>query len=465
MTHNNERMLFIILICFIVSIASSLFGFYTGVINGTWGGLELAFNSHYTGLSVNVASMLVSCAIGAFFAGHLADVYGRRSILLIIALLFMVSAWGSGISDTQEAFILYRSLGGLGAGAASVIVPMYIAEVAPARYRGSLGAILQVAVIIGLLVAFASNYVLVNVAGGVNQVFWFEYAAWRWMFWVELLPSFIFLVGLLFIPESPRYLVLHGQHQKAITVLTRLYGRFIGEAMYLEISLTLSEAHLPRFSDLKDQTTGRMKKVVWVGLGLAVFQQITGINIYYYYGVIFWQAVGFSETDGLLFNIILAVISLVACLFTLIFIDRWGRKIFLLVGSVGMTVSLAVLLFVFFQKESGIPKAFLLEHTDWIIIIATNAYVFFFSLSWGPVMWVLLGEMFPHQIRGSALAICGMALWSANLLTVTLFIVLLTFWGLMNAYILYTLMALLSIIFVYKYVYETKGKKLESMES
>lgn len=463
MTHNNERILFIILISFIAAIGSFLFGFYTGVINGTLGGLELAFNSKYMGLSFNVASMLVGCAIGAFFAGHLADIYGRRSTLLVIALLFIVSSWGSGIAPTSYIFIAFRLLGGVGVGAASVIVPMYIAEIAPARYRGSLGAIQQVSVIIGLFVAFLSNYILVNLAGGSSHIFWFEYEVWRWMFWVELIPSFTFFFGLLFIPESPRYLVLRGRHKKAVKVLTRLYGGFIGEAKYLEISLTLSEAHLPRFSDLRDQTTGKVNKVVWIGLGLAFFQQVTGINVIFYYGVIFWKTAGFTELDALLINVIIGFTCLIACLFTLLFIDKWGRRIFLLIGSICMTASLAVMVYVFSQVPIGRTGTLDLGHLDTTVLIAANAYVFFFSLSWGPVMWVLLGEIFPNQIRGSALAVCGVALWSANLVTVMTFPLILGTLGLTSAYVLYTVMAFLSIIFVYKYVYETKGKELESM--
>ncbi|WP_298769378.1 sugar porter family MFS transporter [uncultured Shewanella sp.] len=463
MSHSNEKVFFITFICFIAAIGSFLFGFYTGVINGTLGGLASAFDSHYMGLSVNVASMLIGCAIGAFFAGHLADLFGRRIILIVISILFIVSSLGAGFATTSSWFIAFRILGGMGVGAASVIVPMYIAEVAPARYRGSLGAIQQVAVILGLFIAFMSNYVLVNVAGGVSHPFWFEYETWRWMFWMELIPSFVFLLGLLLIPETPRYLVLSGQHQKAVAVLTRLYGQFIGEARYIEISLTLSESHLPRFSDLKNKQTGKLYKVVWIGLGLALFQQLTGINVIFYYGVVFWKAAGFSELDALLINVIVGGICLVASIFTLLLIDKVGRKIFLMMGSIGMTASLAVMVGVFYHTSKALSGVLILGDLDWVVLIAANAYVFFFSLSWGPVMWVLLGEMFPNPIRGSALAVTGVALWIANLLTVMTFPIILSQSGLMIAYGIYGGMALLSILFVYQYVYETKGKELEAM--
>ncbi|WP_299494217.1 sugar porter family MFS transporter [uncultured Shewanella sp.] len=464
MSHNNEKIFFITMISFIAAIGSFLFGFYTGVINGSLGGLALAFDSHFMGLSINVASLLVGCAIGAFFAGHLADLYGRRTLLIFISILFVLSSWGTGFATTSSWFIAFRLLGGIGVGAASVIVPMYIAEVAPARYRGSLGVIQQIAVILGLFLAFVSNYILVKIAGGASHKFWFGFEVWRWMFWMELLPAFIFLLGLLFIPETPRYLVLSGQHQKAIAVLTKLYGQFIGEAMYLEISLTLSESHMPRFSDLKDKQTGKLYKVVWIGLGLAIFQQITGINVIFYYGVLFWKNAGFTELDALLINIIVGLTCLIACVFTLFFIDKWGRKVFLLIGSIGMTVSLVAMGTTFYFTSKEPSDLFTLEALNWIILIAVNAYVFFFSLSWGPVMWVLLGEMFPNPIRGSALAVTGVALWSSNLLTVMTFPIILSQLGLITAYGLYSGIALLSIIFVYKYIYETKGKELEAMQ-
>lgn len=220
----ENRIFFIIFISIVATIGGFLFGFDSGVINGTVDGLQKAFNSNSVGTGFNVASMLLGCAIGAFFAGRLADLYGRRSLLIVSSILFLVSAWGSGIADNSIEFIVYRMLGGLAVGAASVMAPAYISEIAPASYRGMLTTIQQVAIISGLFVAFVSNYSLANLAGASTEKFWLDYEAWRWMFWIEIGPAALFFVMLLFIPESPRFLVVRGHDDSARNVLTKLYG-------------------------------------------------------------------------------------------------------------------------------------------------------------------------------------------------------------------------------------------------
>ncbi|MFT6992801.1 MAG: sugar porter (SP) family MFS transporter [Paraglaciecola sp.] len=459
----KENIFFIIIISTVATIGGFLFGFDSGVINGTVDGLTKAFESESIGQGFNVASMLLGCAVGAFAAGTLADLIGRKSLLIIAALFFVVSAWGSGIAATSGEFIFYRIIGGLAVGAASVMAPAYISEIAPPRMRGRLATIQQIAIIFGLFCAFISNYLLANAAGGSTEVFWLGFQTWRWMFWIELIPAVIFFLSLLAIPESPRFLVMKGKRQKALDILTKLYGTHQANNTLSEIEQCMAtEGHQPKLSDLV--SGGKVRTIVWVGIGLAMFQQLVGINVVFYYGAVLWQAVGFSESDSLMINVIVGAVSIVACVITISLIDKLGRRPFLIIGSIGMSVALLTLVWVFANAGVAENGNLMLGENGTLALIAANAYVFFFNLSWGPVMWVMLGEMFPNQIRGSGLAVAGFAQWIANFAITMTFPIMLTTIGLASAYGFYALCALLSVIFVIKMVKETKGKTLESMQ-
>ena len=464
----HENKLFIIFISLVASIGGFLFGFDSGVINGTVDGLQKAFQSDSVGTGFNIASMLLGCAVGAFFAGRLADLYGRRTLLILAAILFIISAWGSGISMTSNEFVFYRILGGLAVGAASVMTPAYISEIAPARYRGVLTTIQQVAIISGLFAAFVSNYILAKTAGISTATLWYDMAAWRWMFWMELLPASLFLITLMFIPESPRFLVAKNKYQKAHQVLTRLYGEHDATKKVDDIKHSLLDSRPPSFIDLlearSDKGTKKIKSIVWIGIGLAVFQQLVGINVIFYYGAVLWQAVGFSESDALLINIISGAVSIAACIVTMLYVDKIGRKPLLKWGSAGMTATLAIVAYCFYGADIDANGNLLLGDTGIIALIAANAYVFCFNFSWGPVMWVMLGEMFPNQMRGSGLAVAGLAQWSANFAITITFPILLASIGLAGAYGFYALCAALSTLFVIKFIYETKGTELENMK-
>ncbi|WP_158970864.1 sugar porter family MFS transporter [Paraglaciecola sp. L3A3] len=464
MTQNTDNMLFIVLVSCVATIGGFLFGFDSGVINGTVDGLSAAFNSDSMGTGFNVASMLLGCAVGAFTAGRLADKYGRKSLLIVASVLFIVSAWGSGIATSSLEFIVYRILGGLAVGAASVMTPAYISEIAPARLRGRLSSIQQVAIITGLFCAFVSNYFLADIAGASTAKFWLDFEAWRWMFWIELVPAVLFFVLLMLIPESPRYLVLNKKDQQAGQVLTRLYG-ISGEQKLAEIQSSLAgDRHEPKLSDLVDKATGKVRKIMWIGIGLATLQQLVGINVVFYYGAVLWQAVGFSEGDALLINVISGAVSIAACVITMYLIDKVGRKPFLMIGSIGMAVTLSTMVFAFLNAGVDASGDLDMGKFGTLALIAANAYVFFFNLSWGPIMWVMLGEMFPNQIRGSGLAVAGLAQWVTNFIITMTFPILLAGVGLAGAYGLYSVCAIISIFFVAKFVYETKGKELEEMQ-
>jgi len=312
--HAEVNMALISAIVAVATIGGFLFGFDSGVINGTIDGLQIAFGSNDVGTGFNVASMLLGCAFGAFAAGSLADVLGRRNTLLIAALFFIVSAFGSGIASSSAEFVIYRVIGGLAVGAASVLAPAYISEVTPANMRGRLSSVQQVMIIVGLTAAFLSNYLLANYAGGSTSIAWLGYEAWRWMFWIELVPATIFLLALLAIPESPRFLVSTEQEIKAQAVLDRLFGVSNAKGKVAQIKESISSDHRPSLSDLFDKGSGKIRTIVWVGVGLAVFQQLVGINVVFYYGAVLWQAVGFSEADALKINILGGSISIISCL-------------------------------------------------------------------------------------------------------------------------------------------------------
>ena len=461
----NENTRLIVLISVVATIGGFLFGFDSGVINGTVDGLQQAFGSSKAGLGFEVASMLLGCAIGAFFAGRLADRWGRRSVLIISAALFLLSAIGAGAAHSSLVFVAARVLGGFAVGAASVISPAYIAEVAPARYRGRLATVQQIAIISGLFAAFLSNYLLARAAGASTGALWGGQSAWRWMFWMQAFPSLLFLVLLLTIPESPRYLVVKRRKDEAMRVLTRLFGAGEARVKLAEIDASLSEDHhRPRLSDLKNKATGRIRPIVWVGIGLATFQQLVGINVVFYYGAVLWQAVGFSENDALLINVLSGALSIGACIVTVLLIDRIGRKPLLWVGSAGMAVSLALVVWAFASGSLVDGHLQLPGGMGTLALVAANLYVVFFNLSWGPVMWVMLGEMFPNQIRGSALAVAGAAQWTSNFAITVTFPILLAAIGLAATYGIYLAAAVISVFFVLKYVHETKGKELEQME-
>jgi len=457
---------FIAAIVAVATIGGFMFGYDSGVINGTQKGLEVAFNLGRLGIGVNVGAILIGSSIGAFGAGRLSDLIGRRGVMMLAACLFLVSALLAGAASNSVLFILARIVGGFGVGAASVISPVYISEVTPADIRGRLSSVQQVMIITGLTGAFVANYLLAHFAGGSTAILWLGFPAWRWMFWLQAIPAGIYLLALLIIPESPRYLVMRRRDAEAHRVLARLFGEGGADRKIGEIRASLaSDLHKPKFSDLIDKTTGKIRPILWTGIGLAVFQQFVGINVVFYYGATLWEAVGFSENDALMTNILSGVLSIGACLFTIAVVDKIGRRPLLLIGSAGMAVALATVAFAFSTATTGAGGAVTLPGASGVIaLIAANLYVIFFNASWGPVMWVMLGEMFPNQIRGSGLAVSGFAQWIANAAVSVSFPTLAAAPGLAPTYLGYAAFAALSFVFVRAMVHETRGRELEEMQ-
>ena len=459
------NMAFIAAIVAVATIGGFMFGYDSGVINGTQKGLESAFDLGKLGIGINVGAILVGSSVGAFMAGRMADLIGRRGVMMLAAILFLVSALLAGAAGSSAIFIFARIIGGLGVGAASVISPVYISEVTPAAVRGRLSSIQQVMIISGLTGAFIANFVLARYAGGSTAPMWLDFPAWRWMFWLQAIPAAIYLIALLFIPESPRYLVARGRDADAEVVLTRLFGPLEAARKVAEIRASLAaDHHRPKLSDLIEKTSGKIRPIVWTGIGLAVFQQLVGINVVFYYGATLWEAVGFSEDNALQINILSGVLSIGACLGAIALVDKIGRKPLLLIGSAGMAVTLSVVAYAFSTAVTGADGAVSLPgHNGLMALISANLYVIFFNLSWGPIMWVMLGEMFPNQIRGSGLAIAGFAQWIANAAISVSFPSLAVSPGLVWTYMGYALFAAISFFFVRKMVHETKGRELEDM--
>ncbi|MGB1301304.1 MAG: sugar porter family MFS transporter [Pseudoalteromonas tetraodonis] len=454
---------YVIFISAVAAIGGFLFGFDSGVINGTVSALGNAFNSSSVATGFNVASVLLGCAVGALAAGPLADKFGRRAIMIITAIIFAISAFGSGISESSAEFIFYRLFGGLGIGAASVLAPAYIAEVAPPALRGRLATLQQLAIVLGLFAAFLSNYLIADAAGSAQNILMLDIAAWRWMFWVELVPAILFLVGVLFIPESPRYLVAQGKVDDAKTVFSKI-SNDSADAQISDVKSSLHSDKKPSIRDLFIDGSKKVHPIVWAGVALSVFQQFVGINVVFYYGSELWQAAGFDESQSLFINVLAGTTNIVSTFIAIALVDKIGRKPLLLVGSVGMFISLSALTYIF--GSAGLDEAGKLALSDnmgTFALIMANLFVVFFGLSWGPVVWVLLGEMFNNRIRGAALAVAASAQWIANFAITMTFPIMLANIGLAGAYGFYALSALISIFFVAKYIKETRGKTLESM--
>ena len=451
-----------IALCCVAAIGGFLFGFDSGVINGAVGALAKAFGTDAAGTGFSVASVLLGCAVGAFGAGRLADAFGRRPTMLLNAVLFLVTAVATGAASSAAFFIAARITAGMAIGGASVLAPMYIAEVAPPHMRGRLASLQQMAIVVGLFSAFLSNAILARLAGGASTMFWFGAQTWRWMFWMEAVPAVTFLLGSMTIPESPRYLVFIGKHERARKVFAQIDGD--ADRLVRQVEQSLEAERRPRLSDLIIPGTRRIAPVLWVGMGLAAFQQFVGINIIFYFGEIVWKAVGATEQWALGINVLTGLVNILATIPAIMLIDRIGRKPLLLLGSVGMTVTLAAMTVVFATAAVGPDSKPMLSHMAAVAgLAAANLYIVAFAVSWGPVMWVLLGEMFPNEIRGAALAISGATNWVSNFIVTVSFLPLLQTIGLTGAYAFYAIAAAVSLPFVWLTVCETKDKTLEQM--
>ncbi len=450
MDDNNKN--YILFIALSAALGGLLFGYDTAVISGAIGNLTEYF--HLTPIETGwaISSALVGCLIGAFISDYLSNRFGRKATMIITAILFILNSVGTAIPNSFTMFVLFRIVGGVGVGIASMVVPMYIAEIAPPKRRGALVGNYQLAIVIGIVVVYFVNY-FIALQGNAH---WNLNTGWRWMFGSEIIPSVLFLIFIFLIPESPRWLVQKGKSTDAIAVLEKLNAPEDAIQIQTEIENSLHQEDKNQWKHLVNPV---FKKALFVGIGLSILQQLTGINAILYYAPEIFKSLGSSADTSLLETSILGVVNLIFTLLAIRWVDQMGRKPLLYIGSIGMTIALAAVgLFIYFDAVGNWVLPFLL------LFMAS------FSISWGPIVWVLLSEIFPTKIRSLALAISVFIQWVANFAVTQVFPSLVeNHWLKMNfngafPFYLFSVICLISLLFVWRKVPETKNKTLEEMD-
>ena len=431
---------YVVFVSVIAAIGGLLFGFDTAIIAGAVRFLKVRFALSAFGEGLAVSIVLVGCMAGAWIAGTASDRMGRKRFLLISATLFFVSAVGCAIPRHLAEFLVFRFVGGLAIGSASIICPLYISEIAPARIRGALVSINQMTIVTGILLAYFVNWILVG-AGPSN---------WRWMFAAATVPAVFFFVLVLRVPESPRWLVKQGRDEEALEVLCRVNapGPAAAEVLSIKETLTLEQGKLSELFKPGFRTA------LLVGVVLAVFQQITGINAVIYYSPRFFETAGLARGAAILQSTIVGLVNVLFTIVAIALVDRVGRKPLLLTACGGMGISFILLGAAFkFQLFSG-----------GLVLVFTLLYVAFFAMAMGPIVWVVIAEIFPTRIRGQAMAIATVALWFADFVVSLSFPVIADKLHESFAFWLYAGMCVVDFIFMLFFLPETKGKSLEDIE-
>ncbi|MCF7956744.1 MAG: sugar porter family MFS transporter [Phycisphaerae bacterium] len=444
--------LFVIGVCVVAALGGLLFGYDTGVINGSLKFVQLKFDLTAAMKGFAASSALLACIFGAAFAGALSDRLGRKKVLILSAILFLISAIGTALPQNLIQFIIFRIIGGLGVGAASMTSPMYIAEISPARIRGRMVSLNQFAIVTGMLVVYFINYFI----AGLGDEAWNVETGWRWMFGSECVPAVLLLGLLFFVPESPRWLTKQGQKDKALGILSKVDG-----ADYAKTEMLMIEENLSHESgSLSQLFSPKMRIVLVIGVVLAVLQQVTGINVFLYFGSEIFEKLGGETIDAaLLQQVVVGAVNLLFTVIAIWTVDKLGRKPLMIVGSIGMGVALFAMGFAGMQQATGM----------WLLAFVL-IYIASFALSVGPVVWVILSEIFPTKIRGRAMGIATICLWIANSIVSQTFPMMDE-----NAFLvekfhhgfpffLYGIMCVVMVVFVAMVVPETKGKSLEEIE-
>ncbi|AOP49567.1 sugar porter family MFS transporter [Streptomyces lydicus] len=448
----------VIFITAAAAMGGFLFGYDSSVINGAVEAIRSRYEVGSAVLAQVIAIALIGCAIGAATAGRIADRIGRIRVMQIASVLFTISAVGSALPFALWDLAFWRIVGGFAIGMASVIGPAYIAEVSPSAYRGRLGSFQQAAIVVGIAISQLVNWGILNLADGQQRGKIGGLEAWQWMLGVMVIPAVLYGLLSFAIPESPRFLISIEKVDRAKEVLSEVEGHSVDlDKRVAEIQDAMRREHKPRFKDLLGKVG--FLPIVWVGIGLSVFQQLVGINVAFYYSSALWQSVGIDPSSSFFYSFTTSIINIIGTVIAMIFVDKIGRRPLALIGSAGMAIALALEAWAFSAKTAAgtLPST---EGT--VALIAAHVFVLFFALSWGVVVWVFLGEMFPNRIRAAALGVAASAQWIANW-AITASFPSLSDWNLSGTYVIYTFFALLSIPFVLKFVKETKGKALEEM--
>lgn len=453
-----EHLAHVVFIAAAAAMGGFLFGYDSSVINGAVEAIRDKYHIGSGELAQVIAIALIGCAIGAATAGRVADRIGRIHCMRIAAVMFTISAVGSALPFALWELAFWRIIGGFAIGMASVIGPAYIAEVSPPAYRGRLASFQQAAIVLGIAVSQLVNYAILQGANGNQRGKIIGLEAWQLMLGVMVVPAVIYGMFSFVIPESPRYLISVGREHDAKAVLADVEGEHIDlDARVAEIEHAMRREHKSTFKDLLGSRRGFLP-IVWVGIGLSVFQQLVGINVAFYYSATLWQSVGIDPSSSFLYSFTTSIVNMIGTGIAILCVDRIGRRPLALIGSTGMAVALALEAWAFSAKSGAtLPNT---EGT--VALIAAHCFVLFFALSWGVIVWVFLGEMFPNKIRAAALGVAASAQWIANW-AVTASFPSLAGWNLSATYVIYTCFAVLSIPFVLLFVKETKGKTLEEM--
>ncbi|MFD3489652.1 sugar porter family MFS transporter [Streptomyces sp. NPDC058690] len=454
-----EHLGHVIFITAAAAMGGFLFGYDSAVINGAVEAIRDRYDIGSGTLAQVIAIALIGCAIGAATAGRIADRIGRIRCMRIASVLFTISAVGSALPFALWDLAFWRIIGGFAIGMASVIGPAYIAEVSPAAYRGRLGSFQQAAIVIGIAISQLVNFGILQMADGKQRGTIGGLEAWQWMLGVMVVPALLYGLLSFAIPESPRFLISVGKKDQAREILREVEGGSVDlDARVLEIETAMHRERKSTFKDLLGSRFGFLP-IVWVGIGLSVFQQLVGINVAFYYSATLWQSVGIDPTDSFFWSFTTSIVNIIGTVIAMVLVDRIGRKPLALAGSAGMAIALAFEAWAF---SADLVNGKLPTAQGVVALVAAHVFVLFFALSWGVVVWVFLGEMFPNRIRAAALGVAASAQWIANW-AITASFPSLADWNLSGTYIIYTCFAVLSIPFVLKFVKETKGKALEEM--
>jgi len=441
--YNFTRLIFI---SGVAALGGFLFGYDLGVISGAIVLLTEKFQLSSAGEGWAAASAVIGCILGAIIAGNIGEKYGRKKALMLCAVLFLVSAIGSAIPERLWVFAVYRLIGGIGLGIASTIAPPYIAESAPAKYRGRLVSMYQLAIVLGIVIVHFMNLVISY--QGDEQ--WNVDFGWRWMFGSEAIPATIFLVLLFFLPESPRWLVQKGKESKALELLQSYFGKERAVSVISDIKETLHEEK----GRLADFFKPGLRKVMIIAVLVAVFQQFSGINMVMNFATVIFQKTGSGLHMALGQTMTIGITNFLFTIIAIFIVDKVGRKAMLWVGSLGLAVTLTTTGYIFYNEIFEGPWA----------LISILLYVAFFASTVGPVVWVYIAEIFPNQSRAQGMAIVTLFLWSSNYINIQIYPMLERAIGTHNCFWIYAGINIFYMLFVLKYVKETKGKTLEQIE-